>query len=572
MLDESAWQESYAIAYGLHLDRAACELVVGRFEDGERLVSVVLERAKTPADRAAAYSVLVDLRMTQGDGLGAGEAGLEGLRACGVEFPEHVSREDAACRPDTLGTPPRILGRSAHGSASSNGSDGLCDCRPRSSRADTDLVRRRKPLCAICQSQSAREPRMGSLGSKSVVVRGLCTQRGRHHSTLRRCVATRPRRLRARPETWVLGHQAPRLLRVRESHAITGRTTSARDSPYLELSLEASYQQGALTYLCYAENHLVLTRHLTGREPGASSRSSPRSATKRVREYGYDEMADLMESRHLLIQSLRGETNELGSFSTQERSEDQFEEHIKTKTFAPHAVLALHRSAPGGLLRREFREGRRPRPRAAALLHTSVMYPFAGEHAFYFALSLAATMPPGEETKPSSRTSRSSRLRESNSTVGPRAVRRTSRPSMPSSPPSKRAGETMILPRCATTNSPFAPRRTTASCRVQAIAYELAARFYASRGFMHFADVYLREARRCVFALGRHGEGALTRAVRPPHRRRPRTRSLRARRARPLTVTQASQALSSRARSLSTPRAFARSRWCAMQEHDAAAS
>src|SRR5262249_21898339 len=40
----------------------------------------------------------------------------------------------------------------------------------------------------------------------------------------------------------------------------------------------------------------------------------------------------------------------------------------------------------------------------------------------------------------------------------------------------------------------------------EAIAYEVAARFYAARGFDHFADAYLREARYCYLRWGADGK------------------------------------------------------------------
>ena len=42
----------------------------------------------------------------------------------------------------------------------------------------------------------------------------------------------------------------------------------------------------------------------------------------------------------------------------------------------------------------------------------------------------------------------------------------------------------------------------------EALAFELAARFYATRGFATFAHAYLRNARDALPSLGRAGQGA----------------------------------------------------------------
>lgn len=543
MLDESAWRDSYAIAYGLHLDRAACELVVGRFEDGERLVSVVLERAKTPADRAAAYSVLVDLRMTQGDVVGAVKLGLEGLRACGVELPEHVTREDAT----------RVV------------TDTWALLRDYSVEALTDLPRATDPTARAIADLEAHvltpisyvdENLFAIFASRSMRTNlewGVSESSPSSFVAFALSLGAMTRRYE---DAWRLGRVGYELV-LKPGFSATKPivccafgslcnywTRHVRtDLPYLELSLEASYQQGALTYLCYAENHLVLTRYIMGANLGELVVESAQR-TKRVREYGYDEMADLMESRHLLIQSLRGETNELGSFSTKERSEEQFEEHIESKT-SPltqcwHYIDRLQAAFFAGNFAKAVDLGKK----AGSLLHTSLMYPVAGEHAFYFALSLAATMPPGEETKPS----------DENLALLETAREQFDRwaKSCPENFAAKHALVTAEQARwrdddlTAMRDYEFAIRsaQDNGFVQVQAIAYELAARFYASRGFMHFADVYLREARRCYSLWGATEKA---RSLEPSGR--PTDVATDTVAARPeeldlLTVTQASQALS----------------------------
>ena len=59
---------------------------------------------------------------------------------------------------------------------------------------------------------------------------------------------------------------------------------------------------------------------------------------------------------------------------------------------------------------------------------------------------------------------------------------------------------------CASTNRRSAPRATNGFIHNEALANELAARFYAARGFERIAHAYLREARYCYLRWGADGK------------------------------------------------------------------
>ena len=72
----------------------------------------------------------------------------------------------------------------------------------------------------------------------------------------------------------------------------------------------------------------------------------------------------------------------------------------------------------------------------------------------------------------------------------------------PRSPASK--VETPTL--CVCTSRPFNPLAKTALFRTRALAHEVAARFYAARGFEAIAHMYLRNARNCYDRWGALGK------------------------------------------------------------------
>lgn len=500
VLDADAWEHAYVTTYALHLERAACELVVGGFEQAERLLGIVLEKAHTPAERAAAYALLVDLRMTQGDVAMAVKLGLDGIHACGVDLPDWTIREETERAVietwSLLGdTPIETLA-------------GLPRATDSTARAVTDLMAHvgtpifyiDERLFAMLVSRSlALTLRWGvSEGSPTVfagfsLVFEALTERYADAWKLGRAayeMAQRPGLSVQKPTVCVIFAS---LINYWRHHVRT-------NLPYLEEALEAALQVGDLTYLCYAENHLVMTRLIMGGNL-ADLEAESEQRMKRVRAYGFDEMADLMLSRHLLIQCLQGKTHALGSFSTPELDERELDERLRT-TRAPltrcwHYIDQLQAAFFAGQFERAVTAGRA----AASLLHTSTMFPVIGEHAFYFALALASAERAPDATAVAEEEALLDGCHE--------RLRRWAE-SCPANFSSKHALVSAEVARLRGNDLEAMRDYERAICgaqdngfvHVQAIAYELAARFYQVRGFSQFADTYLREARRCFSLWG----------------------------------------------------------------------
>ncbi|UQA56206.1 AAA family ATPase [Polyangium aurulentum] len=89
LLPWDGWGADYPLAYGLHLELAECEYLSGRFEEAERLCALLIERARTRVDKAAAYRQRMQLATAQVDNARAVELGLSCLRLFGI----HLERE-----------------------------------------------------------------------------------------------------------------------------------------------------------------------------------------------------------------------------------------------------------------------------------------------------------------------------------------------------------------------------------------------------------------------------------------------------------------------------------------------
>jgi predicted ATPase/transcriptional regulator with GAF, ATPase, and Fis domain len=88
LLVDEAWRDQHAMAFALHLERYEADYLCGRFEEAEAGFRRMLERSDSPLERAdvtVRLNALFETMSRYGDCI---RAGLEALRALGVNLPE----------------------------------------------------------------------------------------------------------------------------------------------------------------------------------------------------------------------------------------------------------------------------------------------------------------------------------------------------------------------------------------------------------------------------------------------------------------------------------------------------
>jgi PAS domain S-box-containing protein len=88
LLDTSDWEESYDLAFSLYTKLAECEFLVGNFDGSEKVLYEVLENARSLLDRALIYRMFQRLYQLSARWPEAVTAALRGLELLGVTFPE----------------------------------------------------------------------------------------------------------------------------------------------------------------------------------------------------------------------------------------------------------------------------------------------------------------------------------------------------------------------------------------------------------------------------------------------------------------------------------------------------
>jgi len=94
LLGADSWAERHQLSYELHLERADCDWLVGRFEEAERLLVTLLAHARTDLEKLAVFEIRVRLQSIRGELMQSIESGLDALRLIGIDLCAHPTPED----------------------------------------------------------------------------------------------------------------------------------------------------------------------------------------------------------------------------------------------------------------------------------------------------------------------------------------------------------------------------------------------------------------------------------------------------------------------------------------------
>ncbi|MEH2207337.1 MAG: AAA family ATPase [Nostoc sp.] len=94
LLDVESWQSNYNLTLALHSEAAEAAYLSGHFDEMERLVEEVVNRARTALDKVKAYDSRIQAWLSQGDPKEALKTGLEVLQLLGISLVEAPSQLD----------------------------------------------------------------------------------------------------------------------------------------------------------------------------------------------------------------------------------------------------------------------------------------------------------------------------------------------------------------------------------------------------------------------------------------------------------------------------------------------
>lgn len=94
LLDDDSWRTQYPLTFALHLELSECQNLIGNFDAAEALFDETLQHARTNLDKAKVYDIKIVMYMTRGQLRNAVSTGISALKLFGLDMPTEPSRAE----------------------------------------------------------------------------------------------------------------------------------------------------------------------------------------------------------------------------------------------------------------------------------------------------------------------------------------------------------------------------------------------------------------------------------------------------------------------------------------------
>jgi predicted ATPase/signal transduction histidine kinase/tRNA A-37 threonylcarbamoyl transferase component Bud32 len=513
LLDESSWERRYELAFAFDLHRAECEFLTGDLEAAERRLATLANRAVGLVDALAVARVQAELYLALSDVRRALEACLGCLRRIGIAWPLHPTdeevRQEVARMWRQLGDRPiealidlpmtdpvwrAAVDVLSTGTAAANFIDEnlsfLFTARTvtlslehgNSDGSPLAYVLLGKLLGPYFDDYDAAF-RFGKVGVALVDERGLV----RFKAAVISCFGI--------------------MVSPWSQHARVGVELQRR-------AFEAAQQTGEVQYGSYTRNAAVSLLLLTG-EPLQEVEACAQDGLAFVRKTRFAQTEDVLVAQIRLIRQLRGLTPSLSSFDGDGFEEQTHERHMEGDPI--HLIGSCWywiRKLQGRYLADEYGAALEAAARARAILWITNAFPESAEYHFYAGLARGAAHDAASaEAQAEHRAALAEHHRKLLLWSRACPANFENRAALLGAEVARLRGDGDEAIRLY--EQAIRSARDSGFVHNEAIAYEVAARFYRSRGLSLIADTYLREARDRYLRWGADGK------VRDLERRRP---------------------------------------------------
>jgi PAS domain S-box-containing protein len=505
LLSEESWEERYALTFALEFQRAECEFLTGEFTTAEERLSMLSRHAEDLADGAVVARLQTELYAALDQNDRAVAAALQYLRRAGVDWSPHPTNEEVRREYE------RIWHRLGNRPI-----EALVDLPPMTDlacRATLDL------LTAVEEPSFFIDENLRGLVITRIV--NLSLEHGNSDGS---CVAfvqlgwlVGPR-FDDHKAAFRFGKLGLDLMEKRGLERFRTRVSQCFGyfinpwSRHLRSSLEllrrsfhTAQEAGDIKYAVYSCDRLV-TILLAAGDPLGDVRREAETGLEFARKANFGYIVDIIIGQLRFIRALQGLTTSLCSFSDPEFDESRFEQNLKAN---PHSVFArcwywLRK------LQVCFYAGDYPAALEAAsktepLLQIGPGHFEWAEYLFYDALARAAQY---DSATPEEKV----RYREALAVHHKQIVvwaencpeNFGNRAALVAAEIARIEGRELDAE--SLYEKAIQSAREHGFVQNEAIAHEVAARFYSARGFETIAHAYLRNARYCYLRWGALGK------------------------------------------------------------------
>jgi PAS domain S-box-containing protein len=504
LLPEDSWERRHELSFALALHRGECEFLTGALAEAEQRLTALSSRAANTVERATVACLRADVYLTLDQSERAVTVGLDYLRDVGLDLPARPTEEDARREYD------RTWSRVRHQSleefvnvplmsdpASLATLDVLTKVSAPAKFTNPDLV------CVIlCTAVNLSLERGHSDGScVAFAMLGLVSapRFGDYQAAIRLAqlgyeLVERRGLKRFQAETYIFaGHVMQWTQHVRAGRDLT------------RAAFAVASRSGNLTFASFSCNNLNSNLLAAGDALHDVQREAEHGlAFARKARFGL--VIDIITSQLGLIRTLRGLTPKFGRFDEGEFNELQFEDHL-----ADGSALAIAecwywiRKLQARFFADDYAAAILAASMAQRLLWTSPTEPEMAEYHYYAGLSRAAqwdTTPPGEQ--PQHLRSLAAHHEQLLAWAADCPENIENRAALVGAELARIEGRELEAERLY--EQAIRSARANGFIHNEALANELASRFYAARGFEKIARVYLQDARYGYVRWGADGK------------------------------------------------------------------
>jgi PAS domain S-box-containing protein len=501
LLPEDRWYQNYKLTYTLALAQAECEYLVGNIAAAEACLEVLAQQVNNVVDSAAVTSLQIELYTNQSRPDQAISIAIEFLARAGILWSPHPSDDDVRLEFERMW---RQLG--------SRSIEGLLELPIMADPACSAIL---DVLTALHAPACFTDGNLLALIIARIV--NLSIEHGNGDGSPLGYVFI-GMILQARFGEYDAGFRIGKVgvdlveqlgLSRFKAHAYPNfgnainpwkRHVRTSLSP-LRTALSTAIEAGHLTFAAYSYTNLV-SAHLFNGDPLHEVQRFAETALAVVQKTGFGTGVNLIQGHLGLIRALRGLTPALASFDHETFAESQFEQHLAADpSLAMSECWYWIRKVQSCFLADDHVAALAAAAKAERLLWTSPGFLLAADYQFYKALSLAALT--GRD-----RNELLAKLqadhRQIETWAGTCSANFQDRAVLVAAEIARiedQMSEAMQL-----YDRAIRLAREHGFIQNEALANELAGRFYAQRGFEKIAHTYLRDARYCYLRWGADGK------------------------------------------------------------------
>jgi PAS domain S-box-containing protein len=505
LLAEDSWERRYELTFSLEYHRAECEFLTGDLAAAEDRLLLLSRRASGLADLAAVTCLRVELFTTLDRSVRAVEVGLEYLRRIGVHWSPHPSNDDVAQEYERIW---RQLG--------SRSIEELVDLPL---MTDPDWRATIDVLTIVISPAMFTDAIL-----RNLIVGRITNLSLEHGNSDGSCFAY----------VWlgmILGHHfgdyragfqfgrlGYELVEKRGLHRYQARAyvafanlvmpwtkhiQSGRD--LVRRAFDTANKTGDLTFAAYCCNNLNTNLLATGDSLGDVQQEAE-NGLEFARKARFGLVVDIINTQLGLVRTLRGLTPEFGSFDDGQFDERRFEDHLRNdpRLALPECWYWI-RKLQARMYSVDYASAIEAASKAQELLWTSPSFFEMAEYHFYGALARAAHYDAASaDERHRDLQALSAHHKQLNVWAENCPENFANRAALVAAEIARIEGRDLDAMRFY--EEAIRSARANDFAHNEALANELAGRFYARGGFQKIAHVYLRDARYCYLRWGADGK------------------------------------------------------------------